>query len=368
MARTLPSFSSRQIFFPSLWMLSLLTVDAGILTQAFAQPPLLEVELGGEKDRGLPIHWSKKEAILLKQDGSLRFIQTPSVTAHQITSEPFMATSSMALKGKLIEEFGNGYEVSTCGNYLFVTPVGLPNDWADRFTNLQGAFIRFMSTRGIANKPPEFPLIAIVYRSEQEFRQASLREGVPTSDSILGYYSIVSNRMNLFLRPIASGAWFDTSKTILHEATHQLAFNAGIHQRLSQTPLWVVEGLASAFEAEGIYRASPADPSSKLNQARLLTWNQSIRNGKHPAQLLASIIEDDRAFEKNADEAYAAAWALTYYLSERESSKYAAYMKHLSHLRPNVAYSKPQRIADFRNYVQSDLSLLAKNMERFLPE
>ncbi len=238
MVRMFHSFPYRRTFFESLWMLSLLTVDAGFLSLAMSQPPLLEVELGGEVDRGLPIHWSNKDAILLKQDGSLRFIQTPSVTAHRITSEPFMATSSMALKGKLIEEFGNGYEVSTIGNYLFVTPAGQPNDWADRFTNLQGAFIRFMSIRGISNKPPEFPLIAIVYRSEQEFRQASLREGVPTSGSILGYYSIVTNRMNLFLRPMASGAWFDTSKTILHEATHQLAFNAGIHQRLSQTPLW----------------------------------------------------------------------------------------------------------------------------------
>src|SRR5690606_26419230 len=38
--------------------------------------------------------------------------------------------------------------------------------------------------------------------------------------------------------------------TLIHEATHQLAFNLGLHSRLGETPRWVVEGLAMLFEED----------------------------------------------------------------------------------------------------------------------
>ena len=41
------------------------------------------------------------------------------------------------------------------------------------------------------------------------------------------------------------------SDTIIHEATHQTAYNVGVHARFADQPRWLVEGLAMMFEAEG---------------------------------------------------------------------------------------------------------------------
>ena len=37
--------------------------------------------------------------------------------------------------------------------------------------------------------------------------------------------------------------------TIVHEATHQIAFNCGMQQRYADIPLWLCEGMAVYFEA-----------------------------------------------------------------------------------------------------------------------
>ena len=53
-----------------------------------------------------------------------------------------------------------------------------------------------------------------------------------------------------------------TVSTIVHEATHQIAFNCGLHTRLSDCPRWFSEGIAMYFEtpdlrsAKGWNRAS----------------------------------------------------------------------------------------------------------------
>ena len=52
-------------------------------------------------------------------------------------------------------------------------------------------------------------------------------------------------QINQFLAsPNAPGA----VSTIVHEATHQIAFNSGLHQRLSDCPKWFSEGIAMYCE------------------------------------------------------------------------------------------------------------------------
>lgn len=113
-----------------------------------------------------------------------------------------------------------------------------------------------------------------------------MRDGdIDWPDDPGGYYSITSNRMVLYDRPLTEAAWFSNSTVIMHEATHQLAFNVGIHQRLSQTPLWVAEGLASLFEAKGYF-----DPmlSSSRRQAEPCSL-QDLETDHKQARLRRSI-------------------------------------------------------------------------------
>lgn len=325
---------------------------------------MLEIEVGDRLDRGLPIYWSPIDALLLHQDGSVRFLKTVDIRSHRKSTTPFEPLPSMQLKGELQEEFGRAYEVQSFGSYLFVVPAGMSDAWANRFQMLNASFSRFFTTRGFPIHSPDFPLVTVLFRSVAEFQRQAMRDGASIGPTTLGYYSITSNRMVLYDRPLTEAAWFSNSTVIMHEATHQLAFNVGIHQRLSQTPLWVAEGLASLFEAEGYFDPMRAQADDKLNLARYKTWKQITSKPDRAAQLIASLVQEDRSFEAVPDESYAVAWALSYYLSERQSPKYVAYLRYLATLKPNVEYAGPQRLSDFRKYIQSDLSLLAKNVER----
>ena len=47
----------------------------------------------------------------------------------------------------------------------------------------------------------------------------------------------------------SSGAFLPgVTVTVIHEATHQIAFNCGLHTRYADNPLWLTEGMALYFE------------------------------------------------------------------------------------------------------------------------
>ena len=122
----------------------------------------------------------------------------------------------------------------------------------------------YFSVRGFHLQEPEFPLVAIVWPDQQSFARACAADRGGSAMGILGYYSPVSNRIMLYDIGGGRGSdddWRQTSATIIHEATHQTAFNTGIHRRFSDSPRWLVEGLGMMFEAQAcgtraLYRAA----------------------------------------------------------------------------------------------------------------
>ena len=72
----------------------------------------------------------------------------------------------------------------------------------------------------------------------------------------LGHYDPASNRVFLFDATKDAGYdWSENADTIIHEATHQTAYNVGVHKRFIAAPRWMVEGLATMFEARGVWNA-----------------------------------------------------------------------------------------------------------------
>ena len=99
----------------------------------------------------------------------------------------------------------------------------------------------------------------------------------------------------------------DIDGTVIHEATHQVAFNTGVHSRLASHPRWAVEGLATVFEAEGIrVRHDLTSPIDRINRERYL-WFQDYASNRRRAHSLGSFVSDDRAFEQSAMDAYSEA-------------------------------------------------------------
>lgn len=143
--------------------------------------------------------------------------------------------------------------------------------------------------------------------------------------------------------------------TIIHEATHQIAFNSGLQTRFADIPLWVSEGLAVYFETPDLQSSKGWRTIGAVNANRLARFREYLP--KRPAGSLESLVMDDKRIRdtRTALDAYAEAWALNYYLIHNHPRKYLAYLEMLSSKKPLV-WDKPEaRLQQFRESFGDDL-------------
>jgi hypothetical protein len=112
--------------------------------------------------------------------------------------------------------------------------------------------------------------------------------------------------------------WSENAETIIHEATHQTAYNTGVHRRFAPTPRWLVEGLATMFEAPGVWNARyDHTQADRINRGRLEGFRKFAAANRQPGWL-ATLLTTDRAFQTDPEAAYAESWALSFYLCESQ--------------------------------------------------
>ena len=100
----------------------------------------------------------------------------------------------------------------------------------------------------------------------------------------LGHYDPTTNRVFLFDATKDAGYdWSENADTIIHEATHQTAYNVGVHKRFIAAPRWVVEGLATMFEARGVWNAQyDRTQTDRINRGRLLDFRDYAATRRQP--------------------------------------------------------------------------------------
>ena len=326
----------------------------------------LRLDIEGQRVEGSPISFSANHMYLLGRDGSLRFFNPHHAKNVRKISPGFRSYSASEMRGSLHREFGKSFEVSGTGHYLVVHPAGQRDVWAKRFEDLYRSFTHYFNSRGIRPKQPQFPLVAVVFHKREDFLRFASREGVNASN-YLGYYSPSTNR--IFLYDITAGKnkrnWHENAETIIHEATHQTANNTGIHGRFGSTPRWVAEGLATMFEARGVWNPrSFRQRADRINQGRLRSFRRHL-SGQN-AQRLMQLIADDRMFDSQQEIAYAEAWALTFFLAELEPHDYWRYLQKTSSRKPFEVYTSSQRQKDFTDIFGQDLTMLNARMVRFV--
>ena len=132
--------------------------------------------------------------------------------------------------------------------------------------------------------------------------------------------------------------------TLVHEATHQMAFNGGLHRRLAPVPLWVSEGVAMYFETPDLASERGWRAIGTVNRPRLEKFLAGQREG-----WLEEIVRDDESFRR-ADEAldaYSRAWALTYFLMQTRRESFVAYLRALSQKEPLSEDDPEIRLREF---------------------
>jgi hypothetical protein len=196
----------------------------------------------------------------------------------------------------LLGELPSGFDIHTTNHYLICYNTSREYAaWCGAlFERLYKAFTNSWTRRGLKLHESEFPLVAIIFNTRESYTNYSRAELGKSAESIVGYYSLRSNRVTMYdltgieslrgagdrrgssaqinlvlSRPEAE----QVVATIIHEATHQIAFNSGLQTRFADIPLWVSEGIAVYFETPDLqsskgWRNVGAVKTSRLERFR----------------------------------------------------------------------------------------------------
>jgi hypothetical protein len=294
------------------------------------------------------------------------------LTQQTVDDAPFRAYPKEEMVKRTLAELPKGFKVHHTEHYMiFYNGPQAYADWCGSlFERLYSAFHNLWSNQHFEMAKPEFPLVAIVFADKPSYVRYAEKTLGDAADSIIGYYepettnriimydltenvagpgrSGISARISRFLEsPNAPGA----ISTIVHEATHQIAFNSGLHQRLSDCPKWFSEGIAMYCETPDLSRSKGWAGIGAKNSTRLGDFRQFLQQ-RRPVKSLKSLIEDDERLidPKQVIDAYAESWALTYFLLHKHTKEYIAYLKVLSRKQPLVKDDKAARVAEFEQH------------------
>lgn len=316
---------------------------------------------------GRPLVWDGKEMMLLRRDGKISVLPVKSDQDYTKIKDRFDPYSSSSLRARLQKEFGSKYQVSMTQNFVVVHPPGSFNTWAMPFQELYSRFHAYFSTRGFSLEKPEFPLVAVVLRTRSEFDRF-LKSYHEYDRDILGYYSPTSNRIITYDQSggrSSSKDWFFNADTIIHEATHQTAFNTGVHSRFGPVVRWVSEGLAMMFEAPGVNNSMfYTRQNDRINRDRLISL-KSYYNKDKVKGALSKLVLSNEMFRTDPHLAYAVSWGMTFYLSEKMPAAYQSYLRKDGKRTDFANYTSKQRAADFVSAFGRDMAGLEARMKRF---
>ena len=343
----------------------------------FSAPParaadfMFRATVDGQTIEGKPLAWSDDLIHLLGRDGQLHEFDPHDAKEAHKTSPRFIGYSMPEMKRELYREFGDALDVTTTQHYIVVHPHGQRSKWADHFEELYRWCLSYFRVRGFEPKAPEYPLVAIVYRNRDDYFRAAAANGKPLPPGYVGHYDFNTNRVHLYdiTANSENGDWSENANTIIHEATHQTAFNVGIHTRFTDPPRWLVEGLATMFEARGVWNSQSFHSlKDRLNLTRLRDFKDRIAAGRRQPGTMVRLITSDQIFWTDPMGAYAEAWALALYLCETRPREFVEYLTKTADREPFSGYTDGQRMTDFAECFGSDLKQLEANFLAWMGE
>jgi hypothetical protein len=157
-----------------------------------------------------------------------------------------------------------------------------------------------------------------------------------------------------------------SDETVLHEATHQIAFNTGVHNRFAPPPRWFAEGLSTMFEAPGVWDSRQVShEQARVHPRRLAAFQRYAAPRKLQARL-ADLVASDELFLAAPDEAYAVSWAFSFFLVETDPRAYVAYARRTA-ARPDFSDdSASERVRDFTRHFGNDWAALEARLLRYM--
>ena len=358
------SLAAALIFPCSVQAVEQVTITKSGMVRILKGKVLVEAEDGG--------------VLLLTPDGRLWPIPKEEITDRKKDEKLFQPLTRGEYEQVLLKALPSGFKIHQTKHYFicYNTSIGYAQWVGALYERLYAGFYSYWKGKGAELSEPEFPLAAVVFDTRQNYENYARAELGPSTSTIMGFYSLHSNLVTMYdltgqeelrfvgdrnsqarISQVLSQPNAERNvATIVHEATHQLAFNSGLQQRFTDTPFWVSEGLAVFFETPDLDNAKGWRNIGAVNRYNLINFRKYLRTRQPGA--LEKLISDDKRFRDPAAmaDAYAEAWALNYYLIRTDGKTYAKYLKLLSEQTPLVMQDPAARQEQF-------LKLFGKSLE-----
>lgn len=380
---------------------SLLLMSA-VTSSAQARQPLVELQTDEERYEGRVVDKGRGWCVLFDRYGRMHTVDTKDVRKFRTLSPSFTPHSFSRIRTRLLNEFGKEYEVGTSRHYVVCAPAGRAQAYADVFESTWRRLHMYFSVRGFEIPDPEFPLVAVVFKDQRSFLEHARREKASVAPGVLGYYWSTHNWVIMFedtrrqagraagkhitvashfrrdadpwnfafhnpsFDQLAARAGIngDLRETMIHEATHQLGYNLGLHNRVGRNPRWIVEGLATVFETPGMENQRRGTAIKRANAGWLRGFQRFVSTGR-PENYLEEFIRTDRAFQSSMSSAYAQAWALSFWLIETRPREYGRFLRRMAADDVAKSLTDDLRVEIFRETFGSNLVMLDREMLRF---
>ena len=276
----------------------------------------------------------------------------------------FQSIDADTMELRLKDQLPDGFEVFRTGHYII--GYNSSEEYARRvgalYEQLYRVFYAYWKNQQWNLLEPEFPLVSLVLKDRSEFLVHAGAEIGETAESVIGYYHLGTNRMMTY-----NVADFERNvATIIHEATHQLAYNSGMQRRYADNPMWVSEGLATYFEAPDRRNPNKWRGIGQVNRVNLARWRKYEPN--RPQESLLTLLSDDMRYRSSAtaEAAYAEGWALSYFLIKTKRKQYVDYLRQLSASKPATERSTGERIEMFQQAFGTTLAELDKEFLQYM--
>ena len=311
------------------------------------------------------------DGLLLEEtSGRLWTIRSSQLISEEKTEDEFQSLNAVDLGQVVAAEaieagVSSPFEVYQSEHYVIATNTGEAYaKWCGALLErLKEAMFNFWKIRDLELSEPEFPLPVLILSRKEDYGKLAFYDKTPGSAQGQGYYLITGNRVVLY--DLTSNGQASSARTIsdvqrrlakspasvataVHEASHQIAFNCGVHTRYADNPLWLSEGLAMYFETPDLTSRRGWRTVGKVSLVRLRQFRDFAAKRRRGDSLHSLIRDSTRLVDPDlAVDAYSEAWALTHFLIRSRGRQYSEFVKKHAD-RPRLDFDKPeQRVAAF---------------------
>ena len=326
--------------------------------------------------------------LVLARDGVLWAIQPQEIRSHKTDEAAFDPYQPDDLAAAILAKLPAGFRVHQTTHYVIC--YNTTREYAQwcgaLYERLYQAFYNYWNRRGMELKESP-PLVAVVFQDRASYEVYGRAELGSAISAVIGYYSLETNRIAMYdltgvddlrnsrnriptaqhINQLLSQPQSErTVATIIHEATHQLAFNSGLQTRFADIPVWLSEGIAIYFETPDLRSKKGWSKIGEINGFRLQEFVRFMP--QRPADSLTTLLGSDERFRDTAaaTPAYAESWALCYFLIRTRPKEFAEYLRLLREKAPLVPCTAQQRLADFRAAFGVDLGELNTDFIRHM--